>query len=72
MALNREVAKRLLNKLDDLQKQIELIHNELLIELDKDEDDLEMTDAERAEIEAIRKEGDYRTLEDWDKEEELK
>lgn len=68
MALNRDVAKKLLNKLDDLQKQIEAIHNELLIELDKDEDDLEMTDAERAEIEAIRKENDYQTIEEWEKE----
>lgn len=69
MALNREVAKKLLNRLDDLQKQIEEIHNELLIELDKDEDDLEMTEAERTEIEAIRKENDYRTLDEWDKSE---
>lgn len=69
MALNRDVAKRLLNKLDGLQKQIEEIHNELLIELDRDEDDLELTDKERAEIEAIRKENDYRTLDDWEKEE---
>lgn len=69
MALNRDVAKRLLNKLDGLQKQIEEIHNELLIELDRDEDDLELTDKERVEIEAIRKENDYRTLDDWEKEE---
>lgn len=65
MALNRDVAKRLLNKLDDLQKQIEAIHNELLIELDKGEGDLELTEAERVEIEVIRKDGDYRTLEEW-------
>lgn len=69
MALNKDVAKRLLNKLDNLQKQIEAIHNELLIELDKDGDDLELTDAERAEIEAIRKENDYRTFDEWEKEE---
>ena len=67
MALNKKTVERLLNKLDDLQKQIESIHNELLIELDRDEDedDIEMTDEEIAEIKAIRKENDYRTLEDW-------
>jgi hypothetical protein len=70
MALNKETVERLLNKLDDLQKQIESIHNELLIELDRDEDDdLEMTEEEIAEIKAIREENDYRTLEEWRKEE---
>lgn len=62
MALNREVAERLLNKIDNLQKQIEEIHNELLVELDSDE----ISVAERKEIEAIKKENDYRTLEEWD------
>lgn len=65
MALNKKTVERLLNKLDDLQKQIESIHNELLIELDGDEDDFELTEEEIAEIKAIRKENDYRTLEDW-------
>ena len=71
MALNKEIVERLLNKLDDLQKQIESIHNELLIELDRDEDedDIEMTDEEIAEIKAIREENDYRTIEEWRKEE---
>lgn len=71
MALNKEIVERLLNKLDDLQKQIESIHNELLIELDRDEDedDIEMTDEEIAEIKAIREKNDYRTLEEWRKEE---
>ena len=66
MALNKKTVERLLNKLDDLQKQIELIHNELLIELDGDEDDFELTEEEIAEIKAIKKENDYRTLEDWE------
>lgn len=66
MALNKKTVERLLNKLDDLQKQIESIHNELLIELDGDEDDFELTEEEIAEIKAIRKENDYRTLEDWE------
>lgn len=69
MALNKETIERLIGKLGDLQKQIESIHQELLIELDRDEDDLELTDKERVEIEAIRKENDYRSLDDWEKEE---
>ena len=55
MALNKKTVERLLNKLDDLQKQIESIHNELLIELDGDENDFELTEEEIAEIKAIRK-----------------
>ena len=66
MALNKKTVERLLNKLDDLQKQIESIHNELLIELDGDEDDFESTEKEITEIKAIRKENDCRTLEDWE------
>lgn len=66
MALNKKTVERLLNKLDDLQKQIESIHNELLIELDGDENDFELTEEEIAEIKAIRKVNDYRTLEDWE------
>ena len=62
MALNKKTVERLLNKLDDLQKQIESIHNELLIELDGDENDFELTEEEIAEIKAIRKVNDYRTL----------
>lgn len=60
MALNKETIERLINKLGDLQKQIEAIHNELLIELDKEE---ELTEEEVAEIKSIREENDYRTLE---------
>lgn len=68
MTLNKIIIEQLLGKLDDLQKQIEAIHNELLIELDRD-DDLELTETERIEIEAIKKENDYRTIEEWDREE---
>lgn len=66
MALNRDIAQRLLNKLDDLQKQIEAIHNELLVELDKDEDDLELSPEEIKEIEQIKEENVYRTLDEWE------
>lgn len=67
MALNKETIERLINKLGDLQKQIEAIHNELLIELDKEE---ELTEEEVAEIKSIREENDYRTLEEWKASEE--
>lgn len=67
MALNKETIERLINKLGDLQRQIEAIHNELLIELDKEE---ELSANEIAEIKAIREENDYRTLEEWKASEE--
>lgn len=67
MALNESTIHKLLNKLNDLQKQIEAIHNELLMELDSDE----LSAAEHSEVEAIRKENDYRTLYEWDQEESL-
>lgn len=67
MALNKETIERLINKLGDLQKQIEAIHNELLIELDKEE---ELTEEEVAEIKSIKEENDYRTLEEWKASEE--
>lgn len=57
----------LLRKLDDVQKQINEIHNELLIELSTDE----LTAKEKEEIEAIRKANDYRTFEEWEKEKPL-
>lgn len=65
MALNKETIERLIGKLDDLQKQIESIHQELLVELDKEE---ELSEDEITEIKAIRKENDYRTIEEWEKE----
>lgn len=67
MALNKETIERLINKLGDLQRQIDAIHNELLVELDKEE---ELSAEEVAEIKAIREENDYRTLEEWKASEE--
>lgn len=61
MALNREVAERLLTKLEDLQKQIDVIHCELVDSMDNDE----LSQEELHEVKAIRKENDYRTLEEW-------
>lgn len=52
--------KRLLERLDNIQKEIEEIHQQLLIGLD-----------EEAEVKAIKKEDDFRTLEEWQKEEPL-
>ena len=49
--------KRLLERLDNIQKEIEEIHQQLLIGLD-----------EEAEVKAIKEEDDFRTLEEWQKE----
>lgn len=61
MALNREVAEKLLTKLEDLQKQIDVIHCELVDSMDNDE----LSQEELHEVKAIRKENNYRTLEEW-------
>ena len=63
MALNEDTAKRLFKKLNDLQRQIEEIQNELLVEMDSEE----LTPEELAEIKAIKEENDYRTLSEWAK-----
>lgn len=67
MAINETTAKALLTRLDELQKEINAIHQQLLIEIGSDE----LTAAEKAEIEAIRKENDFRTFEEWEKEKPL-
>jgi CHAD domain-containing protein len=58
--INKQKYERLLKQLDDIQKQIDEIHQELLI-------DNKLSEAEKKEIEAIRKENDYRTFDEWDK-----
>ena len=70
MALNKDVIERLLSKLDYLQKEIETIHGELLVELDLDKHETELSAIEQKEIETIRKENDYRTLDEWNKSKE--
>lgn len=65
--IDKKRIEKLLNKLDDVQKQINDIHNELLIELGNDE----LSPAERAEIEKIRSENDFRTFDEWEKEKPL-
>ena len=65
--IDKKRIETLLNRLDDVQKQINDIHNELLTELHSDE----LNAAERAEIESIRKENDYRTFDEWEKESPL-
>lgn len=52
--------KRLLERLDNIQKEIEEIHQQLLIGYN-----------EEAEVQAIKDEDDFRTLEEWQKEEPL-
>ena len=58
--INKEQYERLLKRLDNIQKEIEEIHQQLLIEFD-----------EEAEVQAIKEEDDFRTLEEWKKEEPL-
>lgn len=65
--LNKKTVETLLNRLDSIQKEIDLIHQQLLLELDSEE----LTAAERKEIELIRKENDYRTFDEWQKEKPL-
>ena len=62
MALSKETVERLLNRLGDLQKEIEAIHTELLAGLDDDV----LSENEIAEVKAIREEDDYRTLDEWE------
>ena len=65
--MNEKEVKNLLNRLDDMQKQIDKINHELLIESNSKY----LTADEEREIKKIRAEGDYRTLYDWDKEEDI-
>ena len=60
--IDRQKYERLLQQLDSIQKQIDEIHQELLLEL---------SEKEKAEIEKIRKENDYRTFDEWEKENPL-
>lgn len=65
--IDKKRIESLLSQLDAVQKQIDAIHAELLTELSDDE----LTAAERQEIENIRKENDFRTFDEWEKEKPL-
>lgn len=65
--IDKNRLNRILKRLDDVQKEIDNIHAELLTELNTDE----LTAAERAEIENIRSENEYKTFDDWEKEKPL-
>lgn len=67
MAINKDRYKELIKRLDDIQKEIDEIHQELLIELDDDE----LSEEEAQEIDEMRAENDYRTFEEWQKEKPL-
>lgn len=58
--INKQQYERLLKRLDNIQKEVEEIHQQLLIGFD-----------EEAEVKAIKEENDFRTLEEWKKEEPL-
>lgn len=62
--INKQRYESLLRRLDAIQKEINDIHNELLVEF-------ELSDSERSEIEAIQKENDFRTFDEWEKEKPL-
>lgn len=68
MAINETTVKALLNRLDAIQKEINEIHQQLLLELDNDN---ELTAAETAEIKDIIKQNDFRTFDEWEKEKPL-
>lgn len=67
MAINKEQYERLIKRLDAIQAEIEEIHQELLIGLESED----LTEDEQKEIKAIQKENDFRTIEEWKKEEPL-
>lgn len=67
MAINDTAVKALLNRLDAIQKEINAIHQQLLFELDSDE----LSAAEKAEIENIRRENNFKTFDEWEKEKPL-
>lgn len=54
--IDKQQYERLLKRLDNIQKEIEEIHQQLLIGFD-----------EEAEVKAIKEENDFRTLEEWEK-----
>ena len=60
--IDKQKYERLLQQLDSIQKQIDEIHQELLLEL---------SEKEKSEIDEIRKENDYRTFSEWEKENPL-
>lgn len=58
--IDKQQYERLLKRLDSIQKEIEEIHQQLLVGYD-----------EEAEVKAIKEENDFRTLDEWKKEEPL-
>lgn len=64
MSLNENTVKTLLNRLETIQKEINEIHQQLLIELNSDE----LTATETVEIKEIIKQNDFRTFQEWEKE----
>lgn len=68
MAITKEQYEKLIKRLDAIQEEIEEIHRELLTEVVNDD---ELTESERKEVGSIIEENDFRTIEDWKKEEPL-
>lgn len=65
--INKQRYEMLLKRLDAIQKEVDAIHQELLIEFDGDN----LSESERNEINDIIEENDFKTLEEWQKENPL-
>lgn len=68
MALDKKAAEKFLNRLDSLQKEIESIHRDLVFAMDEDKLSLDDLDA----IKKIREKNEYKTIEEWEKEDNQK
>ena len=68
MAITKEQYEKLIKRLDAIQEEIEEIHRELLTEVINDD---ELTESERKEIDSIIEENEFKTIEEWKKEEPL-
>lgn len=68
MAITKEQYEKLIKRLDAIQEEIEEIHRELLTEVVNDD---ELTESERKEIDSIIEENEFKTIEEWKKEEPL-
>lgn len=68
MAITKEQYEKLIKRLDAIQEEIEEIHRELLTEVINDD---ELTESECKEIDSIIEENEFKTIEEWKKEEPL-
>lgn len=67
MAINKQQYEDLIKRLDKIQNEIEEIHQQLLIGFESED----LSDEEIDEINDIIEENDFRTIEEWQKENPL-